>query len=336
MVKPEYSALTKQVFHKNEYSIVPIRMEDRFKIMKWRNEQIYHLRQSDLLTGEAQDKYFSTVVASLFDQANPPQLLFSYLEEEDCIGYGGLVHINWKDQHAEISFVMDTSLEEKAFGKHWSIFLSLVEQVAFEQLVLHKVLTYAFDLRPHLYDVLESCGYRKEGALRDHISLNGEFVDVVIHSKLIDLSNIQFRNTTLDDAKLLFEWANDDAVRQSSFNPGFILWADHLEWLNTKLKSQDTKMFICQLNDIPVGQVRLDFDGEAWVVDYSIDKSHRGRGFGFRILELLKEEISSITLTAYVKASNVTSVKVFEKAGFKQLEDILVKGSLTRVYKIDT
>ena len=28
------------------FSIVPIRMEDRYDIMKWRNEQIYHLRQN--------------------------------------------------------------------------------------------------------------------------------------------------------------------------------------------------------------------------------------------------------------------------------------------------
>ena len=32
-------------FHFNDFSLVPIRLEDRFEIMKWRNEQIFHLRQ---------------------------------------------------------------------------------------------------------------------------------------------------------------------------------------------------------------------------------------------------------------------------------------------------
>jgi hypothetical protein len=34
-------------------------------------------------------------------------LLFSFLKNGECIGYGGLVHINWIDQNAEISFMID-------------------------------------------------------------------------------------------------------------------------------------------------------------------------------------------------------------------------------------
>jgi hypothetical protein len=51
-------------------------MEDRFDIMKWRNEQIYHLRQDKPLTAEDQEYYFSNVIASLFEQAKPNQILF--------------------------------------------------------------------------------------------------------------------------------------------------------------------------------------------------------------------------------------------------------------------
>ncbi len=47
-----YKSLNKQTFSKGEYSIVPIRFEDRYDIMKWRNEQVYHLRQDGLLTDE--------------------------------------------------------------------------------------------------------------------------------------------------------------------------------------------------------------------------------------------------------------------------------------------
>ena len=39
-----------------QYKIVPIRYEDRFDIMKWRNEQMYHLRQSKPLTEEDQER----------------------------------------------------------------------------------------------------------------------------------------------------------------------------------------------------------------------------------------------------------------------------------------
>ena len=45
-----YKSLNNQVLQKDNYKIIPIRFEDKMAIMKWRNEQIYHLRQSKLLT----------------------------------------------------------------------------------------------------------------------------------------------------------------------------------------------------------------------------------------------------------------------------------------------
>ena len=97
-----YKVLNKQVFTQGEYKLVPIRFEDRWDIMKWRNEQIYHLRQSKPLTKEDQDHYFNNVASKLFEQEQPSQILFSFLRNDICIGYGGLVHINWVDKHAEI------------------------------------------------------------------------------------------------------------------------------------------------------------------------------------------------------------------------------------------
>jgi hypothetical protein len=47
-----YKVLNKQVFSSGNFSIVPIRIEDRFEIMKWRNEQIYYLRQFRLFLYE--------------------------------------------------------------------------------------------------------------------------------------------------------------------------------------------------------------------------------------------------------------------------------------------
>ncbi|WP_034920695.1 GNAT family N-acetyltransferase [Gillisia sp. CAL575] len=178
-----YKALNKQTFNSGKYSIVPLRMEDRYAIMKWRNEQIYHLRQHKTLTREDQDKYFETTVASLFKKEQPDQILFSYLKNDKCIGYGGLVHINWVDKNAEISFVMDTILEKENFSKHWSLFLGLIEQVAFKELKLYKIFTFAFDLRPHLYEPVENAGFVKEATLKKQCLFNEEYKDIIIHAK---------------------------------------------------------------------------------------------------------------------------------------------------------
>lgn len=178
-----YLCLNEQIFAEKDYSICPIRVEDRFLIMRWRNDQIYHLRQSKPLTEEDQNKYFDEIVLKLFHENRPDQILFSYLNNSTCIGYGGLVHINWIDRNAEISFIMDTELEETSFKLHWEQYLKLIEKVAFDQLGLHKIYVYAFDIRPKLYKVLEDSGYIKDAVLREHCLVNGIYKDVIIHSK---------------------------------------------------------------------------------------------------------------------------------------------------------
>jgi hypothetical protein len=176
-----YKCLNTQEYSKEGYKIAPIRLKDRFKIMVWRNEQLYHLRQKQPLTVEDQDNYFYNVVSKIFDADQPNQILFSFLENEICIGYGGLVHINWKEKNAEISFIMDTKLEKESFEKIWLIYLDLIEQVAFNDLKFKKIYTYAFDLRTNLFKVLETSGFKLDNSLKN--IQRSEKEKVVIHSK---------------------------------------------------------------------------------------------------------------------------------------------------------
>lgn len=179
-----YKIMPGNLYSINEYDLVPIRYEDRLNIMRWRNEQIHHLRQKEPLTEKQQDQYFSKVVSKLFEEEYPSQILFSYLENGICIGYGGLVHIDWYNKNAEISFIIDPILEKEYFNFHWKNYLSLLYKYAFEELNLHKIYTYAFDIRPHLYPALEEGGLVFETRLKEHCLFNGEYKDVVIHSKL--------------------------------------------------------------------------------------------------------------------------------------------------------
>ena len=178
-----YKAIGQQKFSLNSYSIVPIRHEDRMDILRWRNDQVYHLRQDKPLTEADQEFYFNTVINKLYDQKKPSQLLFSFLKDDVCIGYGGLVHINWVDKNAEISFIMNTKLEKENFASYWKIFLNLIEQVAFNELNFHKISTFAFDVRPHLYAPIEAAGFVKEATLKEHFWFNGKYKDVIIHTK---------------------------------------------------------------------------------------------------------------------------------------------------------
>ena len=184
MLPLEYICLKNQSYEYNEFSIVPIRYEDRLEIMKWRNEQIYHLRQSEFLTEKQQDLYFKNVIGPLFQQSKPSQILFSFLKDDRCIGYGGLVHINWTDKNAEISFIMKTSHEKESFFNYWSVYLSMIEKIGFDELDLKKLYVYAFDLRPHLYKMLIENNYFLDARLKQHCLFEDKFIDVVIHSKI--------------------------------------------------------------------------------------------------------------------------------------------------------
>ena len=55
----KYNCLNQNEFKALDYKIVPIRYEDRLAIMKWRNEQMYHLRQDKPLTEKSQEDYFN-------------------------------------------------------------------------------------------------------------------------------------------------------------------------------------------------------------------------------------------------------------------------------------
>ena len=48
----------------------------------------FHLRQDKLLTELSQESYFKGTVAKLFEPKKPNQILFSYLKNDICIGYG--------------------------------------------------------------------------------------------------------------------------------------------------------------------------------------------------------------------------------------------------------
>ena len=83
---------------------------------------------------------------------------------------------------------MNSKLENEYFCKYWTIFLKLIEQVAFKELNFHKIFTYAFDLRPKLYRALELCDFQKEAILKNHCFFKGVYKDVIIHSKFNKLN----------------------------------------------------------------------------------------------------------------------------------------------------
>lgn len=321
-----YKVLKDNQYKSGDFKLLPIENDHKYLIMQWRNEQMYHLRQHKKLEKADQDLYFENVVTKLFNQDRPSQILFSFLKGDELVGYGGLVHINWIDKHAEISFLMDTSLENTCFEEFWTTYLKLIEKVAFDDLNFNKIYTYAFDLRPHLYPVLENAGFLLDAQLNEHVIFENRLVDVIIHSKW---NKKVFLRTALEsDLELTFKWANNSAVRKYSFNKANIDFENHKNWFYSKLSADSCFYYILQYGVLNVGSIRIDFESNnlhkiGWI-SYLIDPLFHGKGFGTKILGLVEskifEEIEDlqVTLKGKVMLDNLSSVKIFEKLNYSQ------------------
>lgn len=319
---PKYICLQHQEQHLGDYSIVPLRYEDRFSIMKWRNEQIYHLRQARPLTEDDQQRYFDNVVSKLYDNPKPDQILFSYMEKGVFIGYGGLVHINWIDRNGEISFIMDTKLEAEHFAEHWSNYLTMLKAVAFDDLDLHKIYTYAFDLRPHLYTMLEANGYKREATLKEHCLFNGEYKDVVLHSLWNDRYEvINYVDCTREQNLDILALRNRDDVRSWMVNPEVIPEENHFNFVESLKGNPNRLYYAIYKNGMLVGTYNLANEGEGiWERGIIANPSTQGTGqtekWERQILSSLPSEIKAVS--AKVKQDNLRSIKYHEKLGYKE------------------
>ena len=181
-----FKCFSDKAFIKNDYELVPFRRIDLMKIRKWRNRQMEVLRQKKKISKSDQKNYFKAFIKPTFKQSNPIQLLFSFLLNRKCIGYGGLVHINWEDQRGEVSFLIDNerAINKEMYKQDFINFLDLLKIIAFKELRFNRIFTETFDIRDFHISILEEAGFKLEGRMKEHVFINGSFVDSLIHSYL--------------------------------------------------------------------------------------------------------------------------------------------------------
>ncbi|MCA0431110.1 MAG: GNAT family N-acetyltransferase [Bacteroidetes bacterium] len=325
----QYKCLYKQEFSINNYSLVPIRHNDNEEIRNWRNDQMDLLRQSTILTKEDQINYFETVVANLFVEENPKQLLFSLLYNEKLVGYGGLVHIDWINKNAEISFLTskERSNNPNTFEQDWLNYLDLIKRVA-NHINFIKIYTYAYSIRTNLFPIIEKSGFEREAVLKNHVIINKHKKHVFIHSFFCD--EIYYRKASKDDLKIYFKWANDTEVRKNSFNSDKISIENHTKWFLNKVVDEKTLMLVYfnSKNEL-IGQARIEEKENETIIGVSVNNEHREMGYANRIIfnaskhfKLLKDK----SITAYIKKDNIASIKAFKNAGYKFTSNEIIQG----------
>jgi UDP-2,4-diacetamido-2,4,6-trideoxy-beta-L-altropyranose hydrolase len=144
---------------------------------------------------------------------------------------------------------------------------------------------------------------------------------------------LSVRKVSEKDCSLLFIWANDKDVRSNAISKTAIEWADHLTWFSGKIDSEHSKMFILEFRGSPVGQIRYDRRDTYWLIDYSIDKNYRGRGFGKIMIRNTLSYLSPANVKALVMSNNVGSVKCFKSLFFEESEEQIIKGETFKVFE---
>ncbi|MDB6118539.1 MAG: hypothetical protein JWO08_2320 [Verrucomicrobiaceae bacterium] len=135
------------------------------------------------------------------------------------------------------------------------------------------------------------------------------------------------RPAAAGDCELLWQWANEPAVRQAAFRTEPIHWENHQRWFTARLASPSTHIYLLEDADtrIPVGQVRYDEDEARpgyFSVDISVPHSMRGTGAGSMLLKMseerLRREANVVRLLAEVKLHNVASLALFRRHGYEE------------------
>jgi UDP-2,4-diacetamido-2,4,6-trideoxy-beta-L-altropyranose hydrolase len=123
------------------------------------------------------------------------------------------------------------------------------------------------------------------------------------------------------DMIILFEWANDPAVRENSFSQTPIPLEVHKIWFENKLKQTNCLFLLARVQGIPAGMIRYDLKQHQAVISYLIDRNFRGKSLGTLVLQkgedlLQKHHPQVSTVIGHVQKTNQASVASFQNAGY--------------------
>jgi nucleoside-diphosphate-sugar epimerase/RimJ/RimL family protein N-acetyltransferase len=162
-----------------------ITQDDLEFLMRIRNQQTKVLRQNKPLTMENQQQWYINTVLESYDSENPSTKQFMIIDEESCLGYGGLCYIDYINQRAELSFLLDPQVTiegDEYYSQILKEFVHKIVHIAFDQLKLHRIYAETYQYRKAHLKAIEEAGFTYEGTLREHFQKDGQLHNSLIHS----------------------------------------------------------------------------------------------------------------------------------------------------------
>jgi [ribosomal protein S5]-alanine N-acetyltransferase len=134
------------------------------------------------------------------------------------------------------------------------------------------------------------------------------------------------RKAIESDLDLYFNWTNDTDTRNNSFSTQIVDYQSHTNWFLSKIIDRKALLLVFENEEqIPVGQVRIEQKPTENIIGISIDRNFRGLGLAVPMLEIscnvFFDEFKEKSIHAYIKKTNLASLKSFQKAGFEVIEE---------------
>ena len=181
-------------------------------------------------------------------------------------------------------------------------------------------------LQQELSKLIYATDLRREIAAHARKLVDGEGSDRIL--MYLEERELRLRKVRKDDCQLIWQWANDPAVRSHSFSLQPIPWSEHVVWFQSKQQSPDCQFYIVlDRQERALGNIRFDISQNEAVVSVTIDRQFRGQGYGSKLIKLGSSKVlrnpKIFRLNAYVKPENEASIRAFIKAGFDELGSVI-------------
>ena len=191
--KEKYSFIEFNDYSFDNYAFLPLRYEDIFKIKKWRNDQISILRQNRILSDVDQENFYQELVKKSFFSSKPNEILFSFLLDDVCIGYGGMMYIDWDKKSAEISFINETKRANlnEIYQNDFIAFISILFRISFSELGFNKLTTETYGIRTNTLQILDQLGFQLKQIKEEKILIDNKLYDSFFHEYKPKMEEIQ-------------------------------------------------------------------------------------------------------------------------------------------------
>ncbi|MDR0677760.1 MAG: GNAT family N-acetyltransferase [Holosporaceae bacterium] len=126
---------------------------------------------------------------------------------------------------------------------------------------------------------------------------------------------MKIRKAEPRDIKNTYLLFADQTIRLKSKKSAIIKFEDHETWFNERILYDNFFILEEEHGDF-IGQIRIDKKNNENIISIGLVEHYRNKGYGFKSIKECLQLINEVEIVAYIKSSNVASIRLFRKLNF--------------------